>query len=251
MKGSIITKAVFLFLLMSSTVFAYQNEITQPMPLLNDEGHITEEGWARYPYWEYDRDALDCGWLDIKEWDYYAVISHDKGYGIAVTVSDLEYLALISITWYDFNAGTFTQFDEMKFFTNGKIGLAESQIDNDISFEGKDITIELIAEEGNRSIYISAPDFETDQGDKGLSGLINLYQNPQDESMTIATSWEEDREKFYYNTKVNNMTASGAVTIGETTYTFSPETDFACLDWGERGRLKTKFWTAFSVIAYL
>ena len=79
-----------------------QNEITSPCPLLDDRGHITEEGWARHPYWRYDRTAVKASWLRIKEWDYYYVLSDDLKRGITLTISDLGYAGLMALCWLDF-----------------------------------------------------------------------------------------------------------------------------------------------------
>ena len=60
-----------------------QNEITSQQDLMDGQGRIIEEGWARRPYWNYDRNKIAAGWHRIKERDYYSVLSHDKKYGNA------------------------------------------------------------------------------------------------------------------------------------------------------------------------
>ncbi|NLU47338.1 MAG: DUF2804 family protein [Syntrophomonadaceae bacterium] len=68
-----------------------QNEITASIPLLDASGYITQEGWARHPYWIYDRSKIHAPWWRIKEWDYFAILSQDKQYGLTLTMSDLGY----------------------------------------------------------------------------------------------------------------------------------------------------------------
>ena len=67
-----------------------QNRITKKQPLLDEKGHITESGWATYPLWEYKREKIKAPKWRIKEWDYYAIISEKKGYGLTFTISDLS-----------------------------------------------------------------------------------------------------------------------------------------------------------------
>ena len=74
-----------------------QNEIVSAMDLLDGSGRITREGWARYPYWRYDRAKIRSNALRIKEWDYYSALSQDGRFGIALTMSDLGVITLYSI----------------------------------------------------------------------------------------------------------------------------------------------------------
>ena len=53
-----------------------QHEVTQRQDLLDERGHIIEPGWARAPMWRYKRTMIKAPKLRIKEWDYYAVVSH-------------------------------------------------------------------------------------------------------------------------------------------------------------------------------
>jgi hypothetical protein len=55
-----------------------QIEIKEQMPLHDEKGFITKEGWARKPYWQYDRKKIKASRFRIKEWDYYLAISHKK-----------------------------------------------------------------------------------------------------------------------------------------------------------------------------
>jgi len=59
-----------------------QIEITENIPLLDENGHITKEGWAKKPYWSYDRNKIKAGKHRIKEWDYYAILSQKVVLGL-------------------------------------------------------------------------------------------------------------------------------------------------------------------------
>ncbi|HEY9093320.1 MAG TPA: DUF2804 family protein, partial [Candidatus Cryosericum sp.] len=74
-----------------------QQELTEPCDLLNHAGELNARGWARHPVARYNRERIAAPWFRIKEWDYYCVLG--PGYGIALTISDVGYLADISVTW--------------------------------------------------------------------------------------------------------------------------------------------------------
>ena len=211
-----------------------QHEITRPIELLDDEGHITEEGWARRPFWRYDRSRIKAPWYRIKEWDYYCVLSQKRGYGIAFTVSDLGYAGLSSIVWLDFVKRTFTPVDSLKLLTLGKLGHSPVPERGDLHYKDKKLSISYLIGDGKRRIVAESPSFG--EG-KGLKCDIRLAQDMSADSMNIATSWKENRRAFYYNHKVNCMPALGEVIIGNETFKFEPEDSFGVLDWG-RG-----YWT--------
>jgi hypothetical protein len=209
-----------------------QSEITKPTALLDENGLITKQGWARHPYWRYDRNAIKTGWLRIKEWDYYAVLSADKKYGITFTMSDLGYVGLFAICWLDFENRSCTQVETLNFLPMGKTGFSPDSDSGSITFSDKKLSLEFITKDRKRILKFSCPCLVDSKGQSGLSGEITLSQ-PQDlESMVIATSWKENRKAFYYNRKINCMPAKGEVTIGKNRYVFDPSIDFGTLDWG-------------------
>ncbi len=63
-----------------------QHEITKKHPLLNEEGHLIETGYARKLILDYARSSIKAHPTRIKEWDYYLVYNQD--YAIALTVDD-------------------------------------------------------------------------------------------------------------------------------------------------------------------
>ncbi|HEY5000413.1 MAG TPA: DUF2804 family protein, partial [Candidatus Cryosericum sp.] len=73
-----------------------QHELTTHVDLLNDTGELNEKGWARRLVATYNRERIAATWLRIKEWDYYCVLT--PNYGVAMTISDIGYLADISVT---------------------------------------------------------------------------------------------------------------------------------------------------------
>jgi hypothetical protein len=209
-----------------------QMEITGPRELLGGDGRLVEEGWARKPFWRYDRSKVAASPWRLKEWDYYYVISHDSKYGITFTMSDLGYLGLFSVAWLDLASGKVAQSQDMTFLPFGKTGFSEASEETDLRHEGANLTIAFSVRNGERRITASCPGFVAPDGSKGLEADLLLVQPLDADSMNIATSWKENRKAFYYNRKINCMPASGTVRLGSRSYNFKPETSFGGLDWG-------------------
>lgn len=209
-----------------------QREITDEMPLLNEKGEITLEGWARQPYWQYRKSDIQAPWYRIKEWDYYSVLSADRHYGLTVTFSDLGYVGLMAICFLDLKRGYCHQAEEMTILPRGRSGLTANSDNGIMRFHGKKVSITYHYEQGKRIIQVVAPGIMDSEGRKGLKADILLHQSPNLESMNIATTWKENRRAFYYNRKINCMPAEGFMQVGDKMYPFVPEKDFGALDWG-------------------
>jgi len=211
-----------------------QNEITSPIKLLDDSGRITSEGWARRQHWKYDRTKIKAHWSRIKEWDYYAAICQETGYGVTMTLADLGYGTLGALCWLDYNTGSFVQDDSMILMTKGRTGFAPSSGTSDLHYSDKKLKLDFTGSEEKRILDFEAPAIEIPGLGTGLKGSLELHRPADMESIVIATSWKENRKAFYYNEKVNCMPAHGTVTAGNKDFDFG-DNSFACLDWG-RGR---------------
>lgn len=230
-----------------------QNEITKNIPLHDEKGHITEEGWARYPYWQYDRKRIKAKKFRIKEWDYYAILSQKNGYGLAFTISDMGYIGFCSITFFDFNNKYYKSVDSLFFFPMGKLNLSPKSDAGKVEYENKNLkilfnTYQFDSDTIIREIVFSSSIMKDFFGNMVLDGQIKLYNPKKDDTICIATSWKEKRRAFYYNQKINCMKAEGEFKIGEKVYKFNKEEDLGVLDWG-RGVWTYKnrwFWSSLS-----
>ncbi|MCU0823817.1 MAG: DUF2804 domain-containing protein [Leptospira sp.] len=222
-------------------------EIKKQIPLLNQNGTITEEGWARFPHWIYNRESIAAPKWRIKEWDYYSILSPKQNFGITLTASDLGYVGLFAICFLDFQTGSFRQIDSLKILPLGKTNFPKNCHSGEVKFSDKKIKLHFVVEPGKRSLKFESDSFLGPNGEKGIRGEI-LLKEPKMDSMTIATSWKENRKAFYYNTKINCMPASGTIQLGNKVYKFQPKEDFGALDWG-RGVWTYKnrwFWSSLS-----
>ena len=202
-----------------------QTQITAPIPLLNDAGELTQPGYAKSLLPVYRRAHVKASPLRLKEWDYY-LIANDR-FAVALTIADNGYMGLDSISFLHFDQVWEQTKSVMRWFPMGRTNLPETSASGDSTITGKNYALSFRHENGGRVLTFRMDDFRDGQP---ISGRITLTDEPP-ESMVIATPFAKPRH-FYYNQKINCMAASGAVTLGDQTYTFDPADTSAVLDWG-------------------
>lgn len=202
------------------------HEVTDRQPLLKEDGSLREPGWSRQLVQRYDRSMIKAPAFRIKEWDYYLVLNED--FAGAFTVSDDGYIGLQSVSLLNFKEGWEHTETILNPFPMGRLHMPSTSEEGDTIYHDKRLHIEFRKEEGRRRILCKFRNFY--QG-KELDCNITLKQ-PQMDTMVIATPWKEKKTAFYYNQKINCMSASGSIRYDGKTYTFNPATDFGTLDWG-------------------
>lgn len=213
-----------------------QKEIRKPIPLLDRKGHLVQEGWARHPFFSYDRKAIKASPLRIKEWDYYAVVNHEKGYAVTATMSDLGYASLFALSYIDYERGECAQQDAIAFFPLGRLGLSRTSTeDSQVSWANKTLRFAFVKKGPSRHLLFACPSLTLPDGSVGLDASLTLVQDPSMETMNIATGWKEKRRAFYLNEKVNCMPASGTIRRGLELEHLREGQAWGVLDWG-RGR---------------
>ncbi|WP_298653770.1 DUF2804 domain-containing protein [uncultured Eubacterium sp.] len=214
------------------------HEVVKSHNLLDENGHLIEPGWSKSLIQKYDRNMIKKRKTRIKEWDYYYIMSNSNKFCLCLTISDLGYLGMYSVSFVDLeNAVEHTQ-SELTAFPLGKTNLPPTSAKGDVAFKNKNLDISFVHSGSSRLIKMNYKTFDNKQE---ISCDIKLTDEPQD-SMVIATPWAEDKKAFYYNQKINCMRASGTVTYKGKIYTLNPETDFAGLDWGRGVWTKDNYW---------
>ncbi len=202
------------------------HEITAQGMLLDQNGALTEPGWARSQLLQYKRSMIHAPSFRIKEWDYYLVLS--DGFAGAFTISDDGYIGLQSVSLLVFGDQPWEHTQTvLKPFPLGKLKLPEDSSSGSTEYADKRLQMRFSLEDGTRRIRCHFEDFF--QG-KPFDCDISLAQPPMD-TMVIATPWNR-KHAFYYNQKINCMRASGWMQFDGRRYEFNPGTDFGTLDWG-------------------
>ncbi len=208
--------------------------------LLNNKGTLNECGYAKSLVKEYRRVDIRAGSLRIKEWDYYLI--YNDNYGVALTIADNSYMGLCGVSFLDFTKGFEHTENPMTLFPCGKLHLPETSVIGNVSMHTKAIDISFDNDGMHRILKASMPSFSNGSP---VSMEFELFDEPQD-SMVIATPFDERPTAFYYNQKIIGMRARGTVTYEGRTIEFHPEDTFGLLDWG-RGvwtYSNTWYWSA-------
>lgn len=203
------------------------HEVTAVQPLLDSKGNLREPGWSRRMVQVYNRNQIKAPAFRIKEWDYYLILSADKSFGVAMTISDDGYIGLQSVSLLDFTKNWEHTETILNAFPMGKLNLPHSSSKGNTIYKDKRLQMEFLVSEGKRRLKC---DFLNFCDGKPFTCDITLEQ-PDMDSIVIATPWDKDGA-FYYNQKINCMRASGKASFDGKDYIFNPETDFGTLDWG-------------------
>jgi len=214
------------------------HEVTEAHRLLDENGHLVEPGWSRRLVQIYNRNDIKKRKTRIKEWDYYYIMSNEHKFCLCMTVSDLGYLGMNSVSFVNLANATERTDSVILPFPMGKFHMPPTTAAGDVVFANKKLAIEFLHTEKGRVLKMNYPGFD---GGKGIRCNILLSDEP-DESMVIATPWDEDPKAFYYNQKINCMRASGKVEYDGKLYELNPQTDFGGLDWGRGVWTYDNYW---------
>ena len=203
-----------------------QVEITQAIPLLDEQGNLTQPGYAKRLLPVYDRRSVRGGLTRLKEWDYYYV-GNDR-YGVALTVADNSYMGLDSISFLSFEGKPWEiTKSPMSPFPMGRTGLPSTSAAGITASSGRRHALLFQAADGQRNLTAHMDHF---RGREPIDVHLVLSDEPE-ESMVICTPFPKPGH-FYYNQKINCMRAQGTVRIGDDLYLFNRSDSFAVLDWG-------------------
>ncbi len=193
--------------------------------LFDESGRLREPGYALRPPFAYDRHEVAAPAVRIKEWDYYLV--NDDEHAVALTVSDLGYIGLISASVMDFATSTFRTESELVMMPMGRMGLPAASDSGDVVWVGKRTKAVFAHTPAGRRLSFEMEGF----GGEELEVEVLLDEEPRD-SMVIVTPWAEDEQAFYYNRKIVGMRARGGFRRGAYVHEFDPSDSLGILDWG-------------------
>ena len=225
-----------------------QVEITQPSPLLDDQGDLVQVGWARQP-------LLDCNleqarfykWrlfqrMRIKRWDYYGITTPTHYFSF--TLADLGYAGQAFVYVVDFEGGDYHE-ETITIPLSKGLTLPRGSQQGMSAYEDNKVRLRFQVEDACRLLSVKWPGF----WGKGLEATVRLHLAEEQESMVIVIPIGQKR--FYYNRKVNCLEANGWVDLGDTRYQLNPGTCLGNLDWGRGVWEYRSFWVWASASGFL
>lgn len=211
------------------------HEVTKEQSLLDEQGQLREPGWSKQLIQKYNRADIKAPKFRIKEWDYYLIMSKD--FAVALTISDLGYLGMISASFLDFTKPWEHTESVLTVLPMGKFNLPSDSKSGVSGFKNERVSMEFIVEDGKRHLVCEFNKFDKD---KDFRCDICLEQTDTD-TLVIATPWDK-KHHFYYNQKINCLPASGWAEYDGKRYEFDPETNFGTLDWGRGVWTYDNYW---------
>ena len=209
------------------TVFASeQHRITRRIPLLDENGKLTEPGYCTENLYEYDRKAIKARPTRIKEWDFYQVT--DGRYMLQITISDISLGGAGIFTLVDMQTGERYEVMSLSLLTFGRMGMeSDAMSDHTVSRHRRNFNLDITV--GNNATKI---DLDAVKGKNKVTADLTFEMPEGLESLVMAVPFPGNDKQFYLNQKINSMPVSGKMTYGDLTVEFDPQNTFALLDWG-------------------
>lgn len=202
-----------------------EKELLSPGPVLDESGRPIP-GFSRKSILRYDRKRIKAWPWRIKEWDFYQ-ISNDH-LCLQFTIGHVGYAGQVCINLFDFRTGErHVSLGRLLPLTFGSLHMpADAEKAGRLVYRNDGISMCFETkgpEEGNERILRCRWN--------GLEAVVRLRrQNP--DSLVVNLPFDESEHAFYYNQKINCMTAEGAVRWKGKEWRFDKKDSYAVLDWG-------------------
>ena len=200
-----------------------QHQLSQGL-LLDENGNLNEAGFALSLVRDYNRGQIKGLKSRIKEWDYYYI--GNSHFGVALTIADNSYMALASVSFLNFDTNEQVTKSKMKFFTFGKLKLPSSSKEGVTKINWKGLEMSFVNENNQRKLNVLYKNFSNHK-DFRLEVVLSEFNQ---DSLVISTPFKKEKH-FYYNQKINNLSANGYCKFNDQFYYFD-ETSQGVLDWG-------------------
>jgi len=190
-------------------------------PVLNENGS-PNPGYSTKSLLTYQRKAIKAPPYRIKEWDFYQVT--DSRMCLQFTIGHAAYAGQVGVMFFDFEKGTkLAEKGTFLVLPFGSLHMPEdAETDHVLQYDKKAGTMRFETTGDTHHLSCRWDDFEAD--------IILKRQCAN--SLVINVPFDESPKAFYYNQKINCMTAEGTVRYGDREYTYSPVDSFGILDWG-------------------
>ena len=202
-------------------------EITNKKELLDPRGHLATAGYAKHMNFIYDKAAVKCPPLRLKEWDFYQV-HFDGRYVLQLTLGHVSYATQIGVTILDLATGERHEMNKVtarnaSFIRNMPVN---PEVPHTLRYFSKNTLVQFDVTDKHRRLSVTMTD------SVGIKAEVNLQLtnvNINKEKMVIAIPFSSPRQ-WYLNYKENCFVANGYCRIEDVSYDIKD--GFGLLDWG-------------------
>lgn len=198
-----------------------EKRFTQKGPVLDAKGR-PDPGYSTQSILEYRRKAIKAPPWRIKEWDFYQI--SDNRVCLQFTIGHAAYAGQVSMMLFDFREGKLLA-EKNKFLVLpfGSLHMPEdAEADSLLAYDKGGVSLSFRTEGDTRILCCKWEDVSAE--------ILLRRQNPN--SLVINIPFAEYAHAFYYNHKINCMTAEGEISYNGSSYRFEPSESFGLLDWG-------------------
>lgn len=198
-----------------------QNLFTEQGPVLRSDGSPVP-GYSTKEILHFDRSAVQAPPWRIKEWDFYQVSDGEKC--LQFTLGHASYIGQLCVMLFDFKTHEkIAMISKLIPLPFGSMHLpASAEADGVLSCSRGGMEMRFTTAGRERILFCRCDDFETE---------IRLVRE-NDNAVVINIPFDQKPKQFYYNHKINCMTAEGSAKYGGKEYRFSSSDSFGLLDWG-------------------
>lgn len=192
--------------------------------LLNDNGELIEAGYSFERAKVYNREKIKkLSRIKRKEWDYYAFLNDE--HGICITVSNLTYAAMVSVTYLDFKANKYLTKTYTSLFCGDKKYKIPSNDNSLIDIGNNNFSVRIKTENEKITIYLKMINFANNE-----NLFLNLQATKLNPNSIVTAIPFPKKTDFYYNQKINLIKAEGNIQIGNKILSLGEL--IGGLDWG-------------------
>jgi hypothetical protein len=198
-----------------------QQQFVQPGPVLNEKGS-PYPGYSTKGILNYKRNEVKASPFRIKEWDFYQIT--DDKLCLQFTIGHAAYAGQVNVMLFDFKNGErLAEKGTILALPFNRLHMPENtETDHELIYHKKAGCMRFTVKGNQRYLYCKWEDFEAE---------IELTRRNLN-SLVINVPFDESPKAFYYNHKINCMTAKGNVKYAGKQYEFLENKSFGLLDWG-------------------
>lgn len=197
-----------------------EKEILSPVNLCDANGHLNPNavGWARRPY---IISNLKGHFMRKKKWHYWCVYGDDIMF--SATISHLDYAVVCFVYYLEYKTKRF--FEKTLIIPLSQLKFPE-KVQETIEVSKKGMHLSFISSEKETLIKVACSNFDHED----LAADLKITYPDKHDTLNVVVPWPND--KFQFTAKHHCLPTEGRVEIGDRTYTFDANQNFAILDYG-------------------